>query len=190
MWTEQATGILRLRAHAAAFPGLSILHLDAHADLYDEYEGSAFGSATVMRRTSEICPITQVGIRAMSQEEARFARERGIRQFFAEDIVGRFDWIPEVVESLADPVYVSIDVDFFDSSLMAATGTPEPGGPGWYEAVRLLREVTRRRQVVGFDVVELAPALGPHACAFLAAKLIYKLIGYVSEGWPEIPEAE
>lgn len=171
-----------IKAHAKAFEKLSVLQLDAHPDLRDEYEGNKFSSATVMRRVHEFgAKIVQVGLRAISSEDTAFAKKAGIPQFFAEDMVDRIDWADKIVGQLTDNVYISFDVDFFDPSIMSATGTPEPGGLGWYEALKLLREVAKKRRIVGFDVVELSPSLGPHSCSFLAAKLVYKIMGYISE---------
>ncbi|MBI2007203.1 MAG: agmatinase [Candidatus Blackburnbacteria bacterium] len=171
-----------VKAHIKAFPKLSVLQFDAHPDLRDIYEGTPYSSATVARRIVEMgARVVQVGLRALSNEDMAFAKKAGIPQFFAEDMVGGSNWIERVVSELTDNVYISFDVDFFDPSIMAATGTPEPGGPGWYDALKLLREVAKKRRVVGFDVVELSPSLGPHSCAFLAAKLVYKIMGYISE---------
>lgn len=171
-----------IKAHAKAFPGLSVLQLDAHPDLRNEYEDNHYSSATVMRRSVEIgAKVVQVGLRAISQEDAAFAKKAKIPQFLAEDIVGKTDWIDKVVGKLNDSVYITFDLDFFDPSIMSATGTPEPGGLGWYEALKLLREVAKKKKIVGFDVVELAPSLGPHSCSFLAAKLVYKIMGYITD---------
>lgn len=180
---DHSVSIGAIKAHVQAYPGLSVLQFDAHPDLRDEYEESKLSSATVMRRASELgAGIVQVGIRALTRDEIQFAQEKGIQQFFAEDIIGRKDWMDQVVESLADHVYVSFDLDYFDSSIMAATGTPEPGGLDWYSAVELLRKVARSKKVVGVDVVELSPFLGSHSCSFLAAKLTYKLMAYMATG--------
>lgn len=172
-----------IKAYTKVFPKLSVLQLDAHPDLRDEYEGNKFSSATVMRRVHEFgARVVQVGLRAISSEDMAFAKKARIPQFFAEDMVDRIDWVDKVVSRLTGNVYISFDVDFFDPSIMSATGTPEPGRLGWYEALKLLREVAKKRRIVGFDVVELSPSLGPHSCSFLAAKLVYKIMGYISEG--------
>lgn len=172
-----------IKAHLKHFPKLSVLQFDAHPDLRDTYEGTPYSSATVIRRSIEMgAKVVQVGLRALSQEDVVFAKKAGVVQFLAEDIVGSTDWVEKVVEKLTDNVYITFDVDFFDPSIMSATGTPEPGGLGWYEALRLLRETAKKKRIVGFDVVELSPSLGPHACSFLAAKLVYKMMGYITEG--------
>ena len=159
-------------------PELSVLVLDAQADLRDEYQGSRHSHACAVRRILDHAPATVVGVRSMTGDEAAFAAERGVPLFrrSAEPI----EDIDAVVETLTGDVYVSVDLDAFDPSFMSAVGTPEPGGLGWWEALRLLRAVGRRRRIVGFDVVELSPGEGPEACAYTAAKLVYKLIAYAT----------
>ena len=180
---DHLTSIGIVRAFAARFPTLSVLQIDAHADLRDEYEGNTLSAATVMRRVLEVCPRTaQVGIRSLSAPEAELVRERRLPLWLASEIYaqnrqGRRDWIEAVVASLTDTVYVTIDIDGFDPSLVPGTGTPEPGGLGWYDVVDLLAALTARRQVVGFDVVELSPLLESHVSPVVAAKIAYKLIG-------------
>ncbi|OGO59880.1 MAG: agmatinase [Chloroflexi bacterium RBG_19FT_COMBO_47_15] len=156
---------------------LSVLQLDAHADLRDEYLGTKYSHACVMRRILELCPIVQVGIRSLSWEEQRFLAQNNMHPFFAAPSSGLAS--PEDITALlSDNVYVSIDLDVFDPSIVPAVGTPEPGGMQWHEVLNLLRTVTLHRRIIGFDVVELCPKEGPASCAFLAAKLAYKLIGY------------
>jgi agmatinase len=172
-----------IRAFAKRYPRLSVLQLDAHTDLRDEYEGSRLSGATIMRRTLEVAARTaQVGIRSISEDEARLVEDRGLPVWLANTIAarraqGRREWIEEVVEVLGDDVYVTIDVDAFDPSLIPGTGTPEPGGLDWYEAMDLLAAVAAKRRVVGFDVVELSPLLEGHVSPVVAAKVVYKLIG-------------
>ncbi|MBM3157351.1 MAG: agmatinase family protein [Chloroflexi bacterium] len=156
---------------------LSVLQLDAHTDLRDEYLGTKYGTANVMRRVGEICPVVPAGIRSFSLEEHRFMQERGIEPFCAEDW-SKPDFASRVISRLSPQVYVTIDLDVFDPSIMPAVGTPEPGGLNWQQVLGLLRAVSRRRRIVGFDVMELCPREGPTSCAYLAAKLVYKLIGY------------
>lgn len=181
---DHLVAIGAIRAHAVRFPGLSVLQFDAHADLRDEYEGARFSAATVMRRTLECCPsIIQVGIRSLSEPEARLVEERHIPQFLAAEIhdqvaAGRSEWIDAVLAALGDDVYITFDIDCFDPSLVPGTGTPEPGGLGWYDAMRLLAAVAARKHVVGADVVELSPLLEGHTSPVVAAKLAYKLIGF------------
>ena len=180
---DHLTSIGAIRAFAQRHAGMSLLQLDAHADLRDEYEGAKYSAATIMRRSLEVCPRTaQVGIRSLSEPEARLVEERNLPMWLASDIRaqaqrGRRDWIEEVVASLSDEVYVTFDIDAFDPSLVPGTGTPEPGGLGWYDAIDLLSEVAKRKKIIGFDVVELSPLLEDHISPVVAAKLVYKLIG-------------
>lgn len=160
---------------------LSVLQVDAHTDLRPEYEGTPYSHASVMHRVHERVDITAVGVRALTREERELARSSdSIRLFLADDIHGRTDWIEEVVAGLGPDVYLTFDVDGLDPSLVPATGTPEPGGLDWYTVLALLRRVCAERNLVGCDVVELAPQPGVTAPDFLVAKLIYKLIGYRS----------
>jgi agmatinase len=166
-------------AAAAKYPGLSVLQIDAHADLRDCYMGTPHNHACAMRRSLAFASITQVGIRSMSTEEAREASSLGTRIFY--DVNMRHDsrWIDRVVEALGDaPVYITIDVDGMDPAIMPATGTPEPGGLSWYEILALLRATISRRNVVACDVVELSPVPGLMAPNFLCAKLVYKILTY------------
>jgi len=164
-------------AYKRRFPGLSVLHLDAHGDLRDRYLGTRFSHATVLRRVIEECPAVAVGVRSLSAEEAQFVNGGGVRVWYGD----KWDEA-QVVGALSSQVYITVDLDVLDPSTMAAVGTPEPGGLSWESITGLLKAVTRQRQVVGFDVVELCPREGPGACAYLAAKLAYKLMGYITHG--------
>ncbi len=167
------------RLAAGAERRLTVLQIDAHTDLRPEYEGSPYSHASVMHRVHDRVDIVAVGIRALTREERELARGSGrIHLFFADDLHEGDAWIDDVVARLGDDVYVTFDVDGLDPSLVPSTGTPEPGGLLWYPALKLLRRVFRERNVVGCDVVELAPIPGFHAPDFLVAKLIYKMIGY------------
>lgn len=158
---------------------LSVLQLDAHADLRPEYEGTPSSHASVMHQLRDRVDIVGVGIRSLTREERRLARRsEDIHLFMAEQLEGTEGWIEQVVQRLTQDVYISIDVDGFDPSLIPATGTPEPGGLQWYPTLKLLRQVFRERNVLACDVVELAPIPGLAAPDFLVAKLVYKLIGY------------
>jgi agmatinase len=165
-------------AAAARHRGLTVLQIDAHADLRDSFMGTPHNHACAMRRTLDFAPTTQVGIRSLSPEEA--ADAPGLRTTIFYDYNMRADprWIDRVVESLTDTVYITIDVDGLDPAIMPATGTPEPGGLSWYETLALLRAVIERRTVVGCDIVELSPMAGNVAPNFLCAKLIYKILSY------------
>ncbi len=178
---EHSISVGSVRAHVEKYPGCSVLQLDAHADLRDEYLGTKYGHACVMRRVEELCPITQIGIRAISLEEKEHASNKGLKPFFLEHNMIPLP-IDKIIQTLKHDVYISIDLDVFDPSIMSAVGTPEPGGMLWHHALSLLRAVSQKRNIIGFDVVELCPDQGPSACAFLAAKLTYKLIGYTFDG--------
>jgi agmatinase len=175
---EHSVSIGAMRAAAARYPGLSFLQLDAHTDLRPEYEGSRYNHACVMARARELGPIVQVGIRSMDVSETEGLDPR--RVFYAGELAGgraRRGWARQVVRRLGQRVYLTLDLDVFDPSILPSTGTPEPGGLGWYPVLELLALVCRRRELVGFDVVELAPS-GARAPDFLAAKLVYKLLAY------------
>ena len=165
-------------AVAAKFPGVSVLQIDAHADLRDSFMGTPHNHACAMRRTLEFARTTQVGIRSLSPEEAAAAPTLGTQIFYDFNMRANADWIDRVVDSLSQHVYVTIDVDGLDPAIMPATGTPEPGGMSWYETLTLLRRVIERRTVVGCDLVELSPMGGNIAPNFLCAKLIYKILSY------------
>lgn len=157
---------------------LSVLQIDAHADLRDSYLGTPHSHACAMRRTLECAPTTQVAIRSLSTEEAAVAPSLPTTIFYDYNMRDDPRWMERVVDSLSATVYISIDVDGFDPAIMPATGTPEPGGLSWREALRLLRRVIEQRNVVGCDIVELAPMGGNVAPNFLCAKLIYKILSY------------
>jgi len=173
---EHSVSIGPIKAHVKSSADVTVLQLDAHTDLRDEYNGSKYNHACVMARAREACPIVQVGVRSMDSSEKEFI-DRG-RVFFAEDIYSRTGWIDEAVGKLSGKVYVTIDLDVFDPSIMPSTGTPEPGGLLWYEVLRLLKAVSDKKDIVGFDVVELCPNERNKAPDFLAAKLIYKMLSY------------
>jgi len=160
---------------------LSVLQLDAHADLRTEYEGTPHSHACVMHTVHERVKLVQVGIRSLTAEERALQRRRRTTVVFGHELEEP-GWEDRVVEALGPDVYITIDVDYFDPALMPATGTPEPGGGTWGPTIRLLDRVFRERRVVGADVVELAPLPGMVAPDFLAAKLVYKLIGFHVRG--------
>ena len=173
---EHSVSIGSIRAHAERYASLTVLQLDAHADLREQYNGSKYNHACVMARAKELCPIVQVGVRSMdSSEKGSVDRSR---MFFAKDLYDNDDWIEKVTSKLTDDVYISVDLDVFDPSIMSSTGTPEPGGLLWYDVLKLLKGVCGQKNVVGFDVVELCPDDRNKAPDFLAAKLIYKLLSY------------
>ncbi|HEV8230841.1 MAG TPA: agmatinase [Thermoanaerobaculia bacterium] len=176
---EHAIAAGPIRAHQSRYPDLSVLHLDAHGDLRDEYEGDKYSHACAARRFVELgIPTVHVGIRSISREEIDFARQKGLLIVSNRRLPFFDDWIPEALLRLTDRVYVTFDVDFFDGSLVPGTGTPEPGGGTWEDALEILRRVAAERTIVGADVVEHAPLAGNRAPDFLVAKLCYKLLGY------------
>jgi agmatinase len=173
---EHSVSIGSVKAHAERFANLSVLQLDAHTDLREQYNGSKYNHACVMARVKEVCPIVQVGIRSMdSSEKERMDKSR---VFFAEHLQMKTDWIEQAISMLSDDVYVTIDLDVLDPAIMPSTGTPEPGGLMWYDVLGLLRALCNKKRIVGFDVVELCPDDRNKAPDFLAAKLIYKLLSY------------
>jgi agmatinase len=165
-------------AVAARYPGLSVLQIDAHADLRESFMGTPHNHACAMRRVLEYARCTQVGIRSLSPEEAAAAPTLPTEIFYDYNMRQNDDWIERVVDSLSETVYITIDVDGFDPAIMPATGTPEPGGLSWYEGLALLRRVIEARKVVGCDIVELSPMPGNVAPNFTCAKLIYKILSY------------
>ena len=165
-------------AVAAQYKGLSVLQIDAHADLRDSFMGTPHNHACAMRRTLEHARGTQVGIRSLSAEEAAAAPALPTTIFYDFNMRQDADWIDRVVDSLSEDVYITIDCDGFDPAIMPAVGTPEPGGLSWYEGLALLRRVIERRRVVGCDIVELCPMPGNIAPSFLCARLLYKILTY------------
>ena len=170
-----------VKAVAKKHQNLSVLQIDAHADLRDEYQQNSNSHACAMRRVLEVCPAVQVGIRSLSVEEANAIPELKTKIYWARDIIRApiQGWIDKVLADLSPNVYLTIDLDGFDPSIVPATGTPEPGGLDWYQVTSLIRAVASRKKIVGMDVVELLPQPGDHASDFLAAKLIYKSLGYI-----------
>jgi len=163
----------------SAHGDITVVQLDAHADLREEYEGQRHNHACTMARVRQFCPAVQVGIRSLSTEEARRVQKDGLPVFFARDLRSDSGWIKKALSAIkSKKVYVSIDVDVFDASFLPATGTPEPGGLDWYQVIGFLRALFSAKRVVGVDLVELAPIDGFHAYDFIAARLAYKCIGY------------
>jgi len=166
-----------VKAYKEKYPKLSVLQIDAHADLRESYQGSEWSHACAMRKVSELCPVVHVGIRSISEEEAEYIKDKKLKIFYAKDLSGT-DWIKDVVKSLSNDVYITIDLDGLDPSIMPAVGTPEPGGLNWYQILELLKTLCGKKNVVGADFVELSPIPGFVAPDFLVGKLVYKLIGY------------
>lgn len=181
---EHSISLGLIRAALDKFNNLAVLHIDAHADLRDSDEETRYGHGCVLRRISEFCPVFLYGIRSLSIEERDFIREKQIPLVYAferkktKSLETFFDALPE-------NIYLSIDIDVFDPSLVPGVGTPEPGGLHWDEAMAFLNEVNRRTTIIGFDVVEVLPIPGQVVSEFTAAKLIYRLVGLIGRkrGW-------
>ena len=173
-----------VRAAKAAFEDLSVLQLDAHADLRESYEGTPWSHACVMRRVHELgVPVVPLGIRAISVEEAEFLQDEDMPVFWSHRIAHGEEWMDTVLNTLSETVYITFDVDYFDPALIPATGTPEPGGGFWHETMRFLGYVFQDKNVVGMDVVELAPIEGLHAPDFVIARLVHRCLGYRFHEW-------
>jgi agmatinase len=180
---EHSVSIGVIKPFASRYKDLSVLHLDAHADSRDSYEGSRYNHACVIARVREFTRnIVSVGIRSMDASERPGVDDA--RMFFAHDIHDSGAWIDKAVSLLSNHVYITIDLDVFDPGIMPSTGTPEPGGLGWYQVMKLLWTVSKSKHIVGFDVVELCPS-GSRAPDFLAAKLIYTLLSYIDVNAPD-----
>lgn len=174
---EHSVAIGSVRAVNSFYNDITVLQLDAHADLRDEYKTSKYNHACTMTRINEITSIVQVGIRSMDISEKKNIKTNNI--FYANDIYNSYDWIKNVLSVLTKNVYITFDLDVFDPSIMPSTGTPEPGGLDWYLVLKLLKEVCLNKNLVGFDVCELCPGINKSP-DLLTAKLIYKIIGYHS----------
>ncbi len=174
---EHTVSLGTIKAHKEFFNKISILHLDAHFDMRELYNGDKYSHACVMARAREVTKdIVSVGIRSMDLAELKNVNRQKV--FYASDIRQSKNRIKKVSEKLSENVYVTIDLDVFDPSVMPSTGTPEPGGLGWYEVIDLLGNISKNKNIVGFDVTELCPSRNK-APDFLAAKLIYKLLSFV-----------
>jgi agmatinase len=179
---EHSLTIAPVRAAKARFGEIGVVQFDAHADLREEFEGTPYSHAAVMRRVAdEGLPTLPIGIRSLSKPEAEFAHEAGIPIVWAHELDelegNRYE---RLLAALPDRVYLTFDIDYFDPSLVPGTGTPEPGGGTWHPTMRLLSRLFETKQVVAMDVVELAPIGGQPASDFVAAKLAYKCLGYLA----------
>jgi agmatinase len=179
---EHSLSTAPIKAHNERYENLSILQIDAHSDLRESYEGSKFSHASVMARVAEFnSNIIQVGIRAQCKDEADFRKQHQIKTFYAREIkLGMYgsNWQELVSSNLSENVYITFDVDGFDPSFMPATGTPEPGGLFWDETMNLLKIIGLDKNIVGFDIVELAPSKYNRSSNFIVAKLVYKMLNY------------
>jgi agmatinase len=180
---EHTIAVGSFRAHRDKYPNLSVLAIDAHADLRDEYLDTRYSHACTLRRMLDDGPVVQVGLRSAAVEEAQMIKEQ-VLPFFSPRQYRRLPDLSPVMNALSENVYVTIDLDGIDSGEMPAVGTPEPGGLRWDEVSELMEAVAASKRIVGFDVMELAPDLGPKAASYAAAKLTYRLIG-LALGAPE-----
>jgi agmatinase len=162
------------------YKDVSVLQFDAHADLRDEYQGSMYSHGCVMRRIREHGPAVQVGIRSLSDDESELFKKERKNIFLAAEMYER-DCVSEIVSRLGEKVFITFDVDVFDHGFMPSTGTPEPGGIGWYEAIDIIRRVCDEKKLVGFDAVELSPIESLKGPDFAVAKLVYKVMGYAGK---------
>lgn len=176
---EHSISIGSIRAFNECFDNLTVLHIDAHADLRESYDGTPYNHACAVYEAAQNTNLVQVGIRSMDKIETTVMDEE--KTFFAHEMVTDEYWMDKVIDSLGDQVFITFDLDAFDPSILPATGTPEPGGLLWYETLEFLREVFREKEVVGFDIVELCPNEVDRSSDFLAAKLYYKMLSYKFE---------
>jgi len=173
---EHSISIGTIRAFNECFDNLTVLHIDAHADLRESYEGTKFNHACAVHEASQTTNLIQVGIRSMDAIEKTFMDEE--KTFFAHDMANDEYWMDKAIESLTDNVLITFDLDALDPSIMPSTGTPEPGGLFWYETLDFLKQVFEEKNVVGFDIVELCPNAADKSSDFLTAKLYYKMLSY------------
>ena len=173
---EHSVSIGLIKAHYEHYKNLTVLQIDAHADLRPHYHGTDYNHACAVYDASKNCNLIQVGIRSMDVEEKQHMNYD--QTYFAHDINAGKPYIEPALQQMTDDVYITVDLDAFDSSIMPATGTPEPGGLNWETVINILRETFASKNVVGFDIVELAPIPGMKSPQFLAAKLYYKMLSY------------
>ncbi|MEA1924828.1 MAG: agmatinase [Candidatus Altiarchaeota archaeon] len=176
---EHSLSVGVVEAFTRRYSDLSIMQLDAHADLRDEFRGERYSHACVMSRVRELADAVQVGVRSLSRQEDELIKRENYNILWARDLVDNREWFMEAIDALEDNVYLTIDLDVFDPSIMPSVGTPEPGGLDWYLTLDFLKLLCREKNVVGFDVVEFSPIEGFVSPDFLAARLLYKLVGYV-----------
>lgn len=185
---EHSISIGAIRAFNESYNRLTVLHIDAHADLRAEYGGTKFNHACAVHEASQTTNLVQVGIRSMDASELKYMDDE--KTYFAHDMIADEYWMDSAIEQMTDNVFITFDLDAFDPSIMPATGTPEPGGLLWYETLEFLSKVFAEKNVVGFDIVELCPNESEKASDFLAAKLYYKMLSYKFKGVDEGDEYE
>ncbi|MEE4260307.1 MAG: agmatinase, partial [Bacteroidales bacterium] len=176
---EHSISIGIIKAYYEAFPDITILQLDAHADLRPEYMGTPYNHACALYDASKNTNLVQVGIRSMDQPEMAHLDKN--KCFFMQDIQGNDAWMDRSIDLMGEKVYITLDLDVFDPSILPGTGTPEPGGMQWYPMLKYLKKVFKQKEVIGFDIVELAPIEGLPASEFLVSKLYYKMLSYKFE---------
>ena len=179
---EHSISFGAVQAMKELYPEITVLQLDAHADLREAYQGTPYSHASVARRICGIAPLVQAGIRSLSVEEARFMSGDAcsVRTHSADFILDGGKWLEKIFSDLSGDLYLTVDLDVLDPAFMPSTGTPEPGGISWRDLLCLIREAAKRCRIRGFDVVELAPIPGMVAPDFLAAKLVYRIMGYLT----------
>ncbi len=177
---EHTVSVGFVQAFKKFYPDMWVLQLDAHSDLRDSYQESPLNHACVMARINELCPFIGMGIRSSIRGERELLQAPS-ELFYASEMRRNTSWADSVLEKLGDPVYITIDLDYFDPSVVPSVGAPEPGGFQWFESLDFLKRIIKSRKIIGFDVVELSPKADFIASDFFAAKLIYKLIGYIFE---------
>ncbi|HMS29078.1 MAG TPA: agmatinase [Saprospiraceae bacterium] len=173
---EHSISIGVLRAYAEKHKSMTVLQLDAHTDLRQEYNGTQYNHACAVAEAQRNSNLLQVGIRSMDISEKKYLQKGKV--FFAHEIMSNDTWMNQCIKKMTKDVFITLDLDVFDSSLMPSTGTPEPGGMQWYQVLKFLKLVFTKRNVIGFDIVELAPNKHNPAPDFLAAKLYYKMLAY------------
>jgi agmatinase len=183
---EHSISIGLIKALYEKHPSLTVLQIDAHADLRPEYMGTPYNHACAVYDASKNCNLIQVGIRSMDTGEKKHMDVKKV--YFAENIMDNDYWMEEAISKMTDKIYITFDLDAFDGSIMPSTGTPEPGGMHWYQTIEFLRKVFKRKNVIGWDIVELAPNPHNNAPDFLAAKLYYKMLAYRFESELKLDE--
>lgn len=179
---EHTVSLPAIEACRAMYPDVHVVQIDAHLDLRDQYGDDPLSHACVMRRVDDLgIPFTQIGIRSFCRAEWELVAKRGLTPFTMSRIHAETDWIEQVCREIKGPVYLTIDVDGLDPSVIPATGTPEPDGLSWRQLTSLVRGIAQHHRIIGFDCVELAPSAGLHCASFAAAKLVYRTLGYIFE---------
>lgn len=174
---EHSVSIGSIQAHAEKYPDLTVVQLDAHADLRTEYQGSIYNHACVMNHAQQLANVVQVGIRNVCVEEKQYIHPQKI--FYAHQIHDNHEWMDKAIEQMSDNVYLTIDLDCFDPSILPSTGTPLPGGMGWWQVLAFIDKINKTKKIVGFDVVELCPNPADKSSDVLAAVLTYKIMSKI-----------